>query len=392
MRRSARKTARRYWLLAGLICLWPGLPAAAQTSILDSPDIRAEIKTGLDALYDMQFAPSRASFNAVTGRFPEHPIGPFLEGLTLWWEILLDLSDTSNDEAFYGYMTEVVRRSDEVLAEDPGNFDAMFFKGMALGFRGRLRSNRRHWIRAAADGHRAMRYVLDVADSDTTNHDYVLGRALYEYYAALIPVRYPFARAITTFLPPGDRARGMAGLQRTASQGYFMRTEALYFLVQINYLYERDFNASVDHVTELRSRHPDNPFFHTLEGRIYASWGFWPSSAQVFQSVLERYMRNRPGYNAAMAEQALYYLARARMEAGEPNEALSYLLSLEALTARSEVDTYFKAAGRLLQGMVHDVLDQRDRAITRYEEVLAMPDRGTLHARAHEYLRNPYRR
>lgn len=379
-------------MLACLILSWPGLQTAAQTSILDNPDVRAEIKSGLDALYDMQFDASRASFNAVTDRFPEHPIGPFLEGLTLWWEILLDLSDTSNDEAFYGYMTEVVRRSDEVLVANPGNFDAMFFKGMALGFRGRLRSNRRHWIRAAADGHRAMRYVLDVADSDSTNHDYVLGRALYEYYAALIPVRYPFARAITTFLPPGDRAGGMAGLQRTASQGYFMKTEALYFLVQINYLYERDFNASVDHVTELRSRHPDNPFFHTLEGRIYASWGFWPSAAQVFQSVLERFTRDRPGYNAAMAEQALYYLARARMQAGEPNEALSYLLSLEALTARSEVDTYFKAAGRLLQGMVHDVLDQRDRAVARYEEVLAMPDRGTLHTRAREYLQDPYRR
>ena len=236
-----------------------------------------------------------------------------------------------------------------------------------------------------------MSYVLDVADSDTTNHDYVFGRGLYNYYAALIPERYPFSRAITTFLPPGDRARGLAELQRTASQGYFMRTEALYFLVQIHYLYERNFNASVDYVTELRARHPDNPFFHTLEGRIYASWGFWPSAAGVFATVLERFTENRPGYNAAMAEQALYYLARARMEAGEPGEALSYLLSLEALTANTTVQGYFVVAGQLLQGMAHDQLGQRELAIARYEAVLEMPDRGNLHVRARGYLKVPYR-
>lgn len=385
-------SCHRCWLLVGLFEVLPGSCAVAQSSILDSPAVRMEIMAGLEALYDMEFNRSKKQFSAVTGQYPDHPIGPFLEGLSLWWEILLNLSDTSKDEAFYTLMTEVVRRSDGLLDQEPNSFDAMFFKGMALGFRGRLRSNRRDWIRAAADGHRAMRYVLGVADSDTTNHDYAFGRGLYDYYAALIPARYPFARTITTFLPPGDRARGMAKLRRTATQGYFLRTEAVYFLVQINYLYERDYNASIDYVTELRSRHPDNSFFHTLEGRIHVSWGFWQSAVQVFTSVLDRYKNDRPGYNAAMAEQALYYLARARMEAGEPTEALSYLLSLEALMARSEVDSYFKAAGRLLQGMTHDVLGQRERAEARYEEVLEMPDRGSLHQRAQAYLKNPYRR
>ena len=382
----------RHWcvLLAGLSVGLLAAAAAAQPSILDDAEVGRNVKSGLEALYDMDFDQSRAQFSVVTEQFPDHPIGPFLEGLSLWWEILLNYSDTSNDEDFYALMTEVIRRSNDALALEPNSFDAQFFKGIALGFRGRLRSNRRDWIRAAADGHRAMRYVLDVAASDTTNHDYVFGRSLYDYYAALIPKRYPFAKAITTFLPPGNRERGLAGLERTAFHGYFMRTEALYFLTQINYLYERNLAASVDHVTELRSRHPDNAFFHTLEGRIYVSWGLWSSAVEVFESVLNRYTNDRPGYNASIAEQALYYLARARMAAREPSDAMAFLLSLEALMARTEVDSYFKIAGRLLQGMAHDRLGQRKQAIARYEEVLAMPDRGNLHKRARDYLRTPY--
>ena len=286
----------------------------------------------------------------------------------------------------------MIDRCNQLLSQDRDRFDAMFFKGLALGFRGRLRSNRRDWIRAAANGKRAMDYVLAVAARDSTDHDYVFGRGLYQYYAALIPKRYPFARAITTFLPEGDRERGLAALKRTASQGYFMRTEATYFLVQIYYLYENNFNASVDYVTQLRSRHPDNSFFHTLEGRVYASWGLWSTVTDIFTVVLERFRQQMPGYNAAMAEQALYYLGRARIELGEPQEALPYLLSLEAMTARVEEDTYFKVAGRLLQGMAYDRMGHRDRAIARYEEVLSMRKWGGIHKRARGYLTKPYQR
>ena len=83
--------------------LW-GFPAAGQPGILDSASVRTEIKAGLEALYDMQFARAEQHFSEVTGQFPEHPIGPFFEGLTLWWEILLDLSDSSHDDAFYAAM------------------------------------------------------------------------------------------------------------------------------------------------------------------------------------------------------------------------------------------------------------------------------------------------
>ena len=261
---------------------------------------------------------------------------------------------------------------------------------MALGFRGRLRSNRRDWLRAAADGKRAMDYVLAVADTDSTNHDYVFGRGLYHYFAALIPERYPFARAITTFLPPGDRELGLAELTRTAKQGYFLRTEATYFLLLVHYLYEQDFRACVDHVTWLRTEHPGNAFFHALEGRIYARWGQWETSEAVFAEVLDRYRSHAPGYNAATAEQALYYLARARLEANDPQAAMGYLLPLEALTARVADDSYFKVLGRLLQGMAYDALGRRSQAVARYEQVLDMQNRGTTHARARQYLKSPY--
>ena len=387
------------WLLAALLLLSAaglaqaqsnGNSASANTSILDNPFVRSQGKQGLDLLYDMQFAEAEGRFQQIDRRFPNHPIGPFLMALNTWWKILLDFSDTSHDEAFYAAMEEVIDRSDRILKQDKQNFDAMFFKGAALGFRGRLRSNRREWFKAASDGKRAMDYVLNVAEKDPTNHDYLFGKGIYDYYAAVIPSRYPFIKPVTTFLPKGDRERGLRQLERTAAQGYYIQTEAAYFLLQIYYLFEKDYAKSVEYVTALRARHPDNSFFHTIEGRIYARWGYWGKAEPIFQDVLARYKQGQAGYNAAAAEQALYYLARGRLAARQYQESLVYLLQLEALSARSANDTYFKVMGRLRQGMALDAIGQRALAEDRYRQVLAMTDWGNAHKLARQYLKRPY--
>ena len=91
-----------------------------------------------------------------------------------------------------------------------------------------------------------------------------------------------------------------------------------------------------------------------------------------------------------MAEQALYFLARARILSGDERAALANLLSLEALTARLDEDTYFKIIGRLFQGIAHNLLGGRETTIARYERVLAMKRWGSSHSSARRYLVKPY--
>lgn len=365
--------------------------STSDRSVLDDPMVRSQAKEGLDLLYDMRFEEAATRFDRIDRRFPNHPIGPFLQALNTWWKILLDFSDTSHDEAFFAAMDEVVDRSDRMLEQDEDNFDAMFFKGAALGFRGRLRSNRRDWFKAATDGKRAMDYVLAVAQADPENDDYVFGKGLYDYYAAVVPDRYPFVKPVMSFFPKGNRERGLAALERTARDGYYIQTEAAYFLLQIYYLFEQDYAKSVEYATWLRERHPGNAYFHTIEGRIYARWGDWEKSAEIFTDVLQRFQEGKPGYEPAVGEQALYYLARSRMVAREWADALGYLLKLEALSARLPDDTYFKVMGRLRQGMVYDAMGQRAVAEDRYRQVLDMNDWGNAHEQAERYLHRPYR-
>jgi len=365
-------------------------PSAANTSVLDDVVVQHQTKKGLDYLYDMKFERARQMFELVDEGHPQHPIGPFLLALNTWWEILIDLSDESRDDEFYAAMDEVIRRSDRLLDRDKNNFDAWFFKGAALGFRGRLRSNRGDWFKAAKDGIRAMDYVLGVVQREPDNADYAFGKGIYDYYAAAVPDRYPYVKPVMIFFPKGDRNRGIRELERTVRDGRFIQTEAAYFLLQIYYLFEDDYAKSVYYADWLRERHPSNSFFHTLEGRVYAKWGQWPVVREIFGDVLTRYKDRQTGYNAALAEQALYYLARSHMAENSYEMALSFLDQLQSLAARDTEKSYFEVLGRLRQGMSQDALGRRTEAIAAYRDVLEMEDASGSHDRAQRYLQRPF--
>jgi hypothetical protein len=389
-----------------LLALSTGSPATAQTapgspdrpeaqfsSVLNNKFVRTEGKRGLDLLYNMRSDSARAVFQRIDERFPEHPIGPFLQGLNLWWTIMLDLTDTAHDAAFYDFMNEVIDRSEVLLDDNPDHFDALLFKAAAHGFKARLASNRHNWWKALRNGQKAIgpaRRVATIAPPD--NADYVFGKGLYDYYTAILEKEYPVVKTFTWMIPDGNRERGLRLLERTAAEGYYVRSEALYYLTQVHYLYEDDYIASRRYVRRLRERHPDNPYFHNFEGRIYARWNRWDQAEEVFSAVVARCEQGEPGYDVHMEEVARLYLGRARLYDGDYDGALQHLGRLERLTDRGVDNNRFRILGALYQGMVLDAMGRRTLAKNKYRAVLDMDDPVGVHDRAERYLDEPYSR
>jgi len=364
---------------------------AVQQSVLDAPLVRKQGAEGLALLYNMEFEKARSIFNEIDQRYPNHPVGPFLNGLNIWWKILIDLSDTSHDDVFFQAMNETIDRCEEILDEDPGNFDATFFKGAALGFRARLRSNRGSWLKATIDGKRAIGYVREVAGRDPDNSDFLFGKGMYDYYAAIIPDQYPVSKAIMWMMPDGDKQRGLRLIEESANDGHYIQTEATYFLAQIYYLYEKEYATALKHTRRLRELHDGNPYFHNFHGRVLARSGRWSHAAEVFEEVVERYAADVPGYNRHTATVAQFYLARERLYRRDYDDALSHLAELETLSTQEDVeDTRYRILGYLYQGMAYDGMGRREMAKSRYKMVFRFDDYAGAYDRAERYLEAPY--
>ena len=386
----------RFWIrpLTVLFALFllPAVPAAAkQRSVLDDPAFRDGVRQGLDRLYDMDFGGADAAFAEIEQRYPGHPVGPFLKALPPWWEILIDPDDESHDKAFLKAMDEVIDRSDRRLKKDKDDLDALFFKAGALAFRGRLHTDRKNWLRAARDGQKALGLLKEVRKRDPENPDLLMGIGLFNYLADVAPSKYPVLKPFARLFPKGNRKQGLEELAQAVEKGQFVPTEAAFCLLQIHYIFEKDYATSLHYARWLRQRYPNNSLFHVYEGRSFARLNLWPDARRDLLDILDRNAQGRPGYRGDIVQQALYVLGRDEVRWKQYDDALPYFARLEGLPTRGSTDSNYKAYGRLYRGMALDAMGRRDEALFWYKRVLATsnpPDEARDKARG--YVRTPY--
>lgn len=361
-------------------------------SILGDAELQDLSDEALSLLYNMQFSRADSIFDRIESRYPTHPIGPFLKSLTLWWKILPNLSvhDTSLDKAFHSQMEEVIKRSDRLLKRKEYAFDAIFFKTAAHGFRGRLQSDRENWFRAAQEGKSAMEHIFEIAEKDPQNADLLFGIGVYEYFAEAIPDRYPVVRPLMFFFPDGNKARGLKQLELAARHGRFVSTEAAYFLLQIYTSFEPEYDKSVEFVTLLRERYPQNALFHVMEGRVYFRWGQWDKAKAIFTDVVSNHAKKKTGYANPLVSQAHYYLGRQDMLNGNDASAAVHFLEVIKLESSYKIDSFFRTNATLRAGMASDRMGKRAAAIEFYRKVLKMEDHSNSKERAKKYIKTPY--
>ena len=351
------------------------------------------VSAGIKQIYDIKFSEAEKTFKGLIADFPDKPQGKFFLAMIDWWRILLNPDNESYDDIFFQKLEDVIYQCDQILAKDENNEDALFFKGGAIGFRGRLRAFRESWLKAADDGRLALPIVEKAYKINPKNIDVKLGFGIYDYFAAVIPEEYPLIKPLMIFFPPGNKQRGINELEDVAINGKYAKYEARYFLMTLFYNYENNpFQADV-WARMLVKDFPDNPVFERWYGRIAAKSGDYASSAKIFFDVWNKAQKNSEGYNNANAErEAAYYIAYHYKDLSKLDSAKYYFN--QCIEYSKKIDpkdgSGFMVNSYLYIGMINDELGLRNEAIDDYKKILELKDYNNSHNLAKEYLKQPF--
>ena len=351
------------------------------------------ITAGIHQIYSIEFDQARETFAEVKTDYPHHPAGNFFDAMITWWEILLDIDNEELDDIFEGQLEMVIDQCDDILENDERNIDAYFFKGGALGFRGRLYSIRGDWFDAAADGKDALPLVFTAYELDSTNIDVKLGFGIYDYYAAVIPEKYPMVQPIMFFFPEGNKDKGISELKDVAEEGKYAKYEAQYFLMTLNYSFEKNDLESYKYAKMLSDEFPNNPRFESFLGRINVRMNNYPAAVKIFNTILNNAENNLNGYNDKIKREAHYYIGVNYKQTDSLDLALNHLKECEVISRKVDEDeeSGFLINSILYMGEIYDVKGERNKAIKYYEEVLDLREFGNSHERAEEYLEKSYK-
>lgn len=363
-----------------------------QSQWINDPAVDARVLQGIDYIYNMEFEKADNEFAEVIRKEPHHPAGYFFQAMTQWWRILCNFDDESKDERYYEMLEKVIDMCTERLDKNENDVTALFFKGGAVGFRGRLRANRGKWAGAANDGLIALPAVRKAYSIEPNNYDVLLGIGIYNYYAEVIPKQYPVVKPLMLFFPSGDKKKGLEQLEIAAQKARYAKNEATYFLLQSYFTYEKQYSKALEIATEMRSKFPKNPVFHRMYGRCYVSLGYWAEAFHVFTDIEKKFIARQVGYDTYDGREAYYYIGKFNFLAGKLDEALQNFYKCDELSRKIDKESAsgFMSMANLTIGLIYDLQKKRDLALAQYQKVLAMKEYENTHKDARRFIEKPY--
>nr|WP_244545435.1 tol-pal system protein YbgF [Algoriphagus locisalis] len=351
--------------------------------------LQFRITKAINSMYNFDFAAAERDYAVLAIQYPDHPLPEFLVALGYWWRIEVDVTNEKYDATLLKYLDRSIDKAQAMFDADEENKEAAFFLAAGYGFKGRLYSERRSWTKAAWAGKNALKYMEYSRGEEEFNPELLLGDALFNYFSEWIPEHYPLMRPVMALFPKGNKELGLQQLEEVATNAFYTRIEAQYFLFRLYASEEKEPFKALQISEYLHTKYPDNPYFHRSYARHLYAVGRWPQSVQESKEILDRIDAGQMGYESNSGRYAAFYIAQFNERMGNQAEAKKYYLKTLSYGEESESQESGYYLHSLLQlGKIANQEKNKTLAKKYFKEVKKYAKRKhPAHQEAREYIK-----
>ena len=298
---------------------------SANQSILTNPHVQFESSEAIEDMYDFNFERAKRGFITLKKQYGWHPLPYFLSGLNYWWQIVPNIYNEDYDDDFIAEMDTALVLA-ERLYKKVNEVEGAFFMAATHAFRGRLFSERGQYTKSAVAGRKTLKYLAIVRENEDYSPEILFADALFNYYAVWIRENYPLLRPLMAFFPKGDKELGVQQLNEVATNAFYSRTEAQYFLMRILALEENDLVGGLRVSSYLYETYPNNAYFHRFFTRMLYQTGKYRRAEKECKLILQRVDSSQLGYESNSARYAAFFLGHINELKKNTDDAKKYFL------------------------------------------------------------------
>ena len=412
------------YLSVFVVMLMMAVGAAAQPAsvswLTDAERARFEElrRSGLDALYNIDYDKAQRDFNEIVKLYPSHPGGYQLLAARRWIKTLYESRRLQvslySSESFYtngddkvdpkivtefrNLTREAKRLAEAKLKQEPKNIEALDFLANTEGLKASFEEavERRHFA-ALRDGNDAVDHHREVLKLDPKYIDAQITIGLYEYVVGSLPLPVKILAGATGFR--GTKKRGLAMLEQVAKEGRWAQDDAKSVLI-ILYTREKRFADVLTLTRELSVKYPRNYLLRLetadalvslagvkrKENDVAAAVQAEKEAFATFDELLrDRSVRD----SAARALDLIHFKYGESLSiAGYNDRAAKEFL---AATRVDRAESGLITMAHLYAARSYDIAGKRDEALAQYKEVLARPNVYDAHDEAKRGLRQAYK-
>ena len=399
----------------------PAAPAASVAPWLTAAEkarLEALRKSGLEALYNIDYDKALRDFKEIQQLYPNHPGGPQLLAARLWIKTLYESrrlqASLYNSESFYtngddkvdpkiveefrSLTREAKRHSEAKLKQHPKNIEALDFLANTEGLKASFAEavERRHYA-ALRDGNDAVSHHRNILKLDPTYIDAQLTIGLYEYVVGSLPLPIKLIAGVTGYR--GSKKRGLAMLEQVAKEGRWAQDDAKTVLVLL-YTREKRYSDVLTITRELSAKYPRNYLFRleTADALVSVAGvkrkekdlaGAVQAEKEAF-ATFDELLRDRNARDAAVRALDLIHFKYGEVlfMAGQNERAAKEFLTT---TKVDKAEPGLVTMAHLYAARAYDVSGKRDEAVAQYKEVLARPNVYDAHDEAKRGLKQAFK-
>ena len=375
-------------------------------------------RSGLDALYNIDYEKAQRDFNEIIKLYPNHPGGYQLQAARVWIKTLYESRRLQvslySSESFYSngddkvdpkivtefrnLTREAKRLAEAKLKKEPKNIEALDFLANTEGLKASFEEavERRHFA-ALRDGNDAVNHHREVLKLDPKYVDAQITIGLYEYVVGSLPLPVKILAGATGYR--GSKKRGLALLEQVAKEGRWSQDDAKSVLILL-YTREKRFADVLKLTRELSAKYPRNYLLRIETADALVSLakvkrkekdlaGAVQAEKEAFATFDELLRDRNVRDSAARALDLIHFkYGEALLMAGYHDRAAKEFL---AATRVDRAEPGLITMAHLFAARSYDVAGKRDEALAQYKQVLARPNVYDAHDEAKRGLRQAYK-
>jgi tetratricopeptide (TPR) repeat protein len=375
-------------------------------------------RSGLDALYNIDYDKAQRDFKEIVQLYPNHPGGYQLLAARVWIKTLYESrrlqASLYSSESFYtngddkvdpkivtefrNLTREARRLAEAKLKQEPKNIEALDFLANTEGLKASFEEavERRHFA-ALRDGNDAVNHHREVLKLDPKYIDAQITIGLYEYVVGSLPLPVKIIAGATGFR--GSKKRGLKMLEQVAQEGRWAKDDAKTVLILL-YTREKRFADVVKLTRELSAKYPRNYLLRLETGDALVSLaaqkrkekdvaGAAQAEKEAFATFDEMLRDRNVRETAGRALDLVHFkYGEALLTAGYHERAAKEFL---ATTRVERAEPGLVTMAHLYAARAFDVAGKREEAVAQYKEVLARPNVYDAHEEAKRGIKQAYK-
>jgi len=380
----------------------PGRPIPSTISLKVRPD-DGPTREGLEHFYNSEYAPAIQDLEKAQ---IAHPDDPFAANHLLEAVLVreIDREGALDAELYLGTeflhakrvivdadvrirIQELAKQalglSDERLKTKPDDVDALYARGVTRSlyaiYEGLVEKAWYSAFRDALGAYNDHKRVLELAPG---YNDAKVVVGVYNYIVAALPI---YERVVAFVLNiKGGKAEGIESIRQAANAGgdasIDAKTALSLFLAR-----EHQYPEALSLMQDLYSSYPRNFHYGLSEADLLRASGKLPEAVAAYRDLLHLGQRNSVA--KPLLAKAAINLGQTLHSQGNYRAAAK---EFESVTQMVGADREQVAKAKLLAGEMYDLLQERDAATGKYQEVIGMSGDSNEVREARRLLKDPY--